>query len=167
MNLDQTTLLILETIDMSQTLVIGTYLMLTNNKNKSSLMYLGLFLLTISTTSIVEIVNYIHINFPYYQPYKIPLNTYIIIPIFLLMYIQNVCGTTINKISKIIYLPVVFAFGTGLPVILFTYLLAFTAGKVGVFYNRITKIEKVMRKVAGVVFILTGIYYILIFLGLI
>lgn len=108
MNLDQTTLLILETIDMSQTLVIGTYLMLTNNKNKSSLMYLGLFLLTISTTSIVEIVNYIHINFPYYQPYKIPLNTYIIIPIFLLMYIQNVCGTTINKISKIIYLPVVF-----------------------------------------------------------
>jgi cytochrome c biogenesis protein CcdA len=64
-----------------------------------------------------------------------------------------------------LYLPIVFAFGTGLPVILFTYLLAFTAGKVGVFYNKITKIEKIMRKVAGIVFILTGLYYISIFLG--
>ena len=64
-----------------------------------------------------------------------------------------------------LYLPVIFAFGTGLPVILFTYLLAFTAGKVGTFYNKITKIEKVMRTVAGVVFILTGLYYIAIFTG--
>jgi cytochrome c-type biogenesis protein len=62
-----------------------------------------------------------------------------------------------------LYLPLVFAFGTGLPVILFTYLLAFTAGKVGVFYNQITKIEKVMRAVAGIVFVLTGLYYVFIF----
>ncbi|WP_338731477.1 aromatic aminobenezylarsenical efflux permease ArsG family transporter [Mangrovimonas cancribranchiae] len=65
-----------------------------------------------------------------------------------------------------LYLPIIFAFGTGLPVILFTYLLAFTVGKVGVFYNRITKIEKVMRTVAGVVFILTGLYYVSIFTGI-
>ena len=62
-----------------------------------------------------------------------------------------------------LYLPIVFAFGTGLPVILFTYLLAFAAGSVGVFYNRIAKVEKVMRYIAGTVFILTGMYYILIF----
>jgi len=65
-----------------------------------------------------------------------------------------------------LYLPIIFAFGTGLPVILFTYLLAFTAGKIGVFYNRITKIEKVMRTVAGVVFIITGLYYVSIFAGI-
>jgi cytochrome c-type biogenesis protein len=63
-----------------------------------------------------------------------------------------------------LYLPIVFAFGTGLPVILLTYLLAFTAGKVGVFYNKITKIERVMRYVAGVVFLLTGLYYVFIFM---
>jgi cytochrome c biogenesis protein CcdA len=62
-----------------------------------------------------------------------------------------------------LYLPVIFAFGTGIPVILFTYLLAFTAGRIGVFYNKITKIEKIMRTIAGVVFILTGFYYISIF----
>ncbi len=65
-----------------------------------------------------------------------------------------------------LYLPVVFAIGTGLPVILFTYLLAFTASKVGVFYNRISKIEKVMRIFAGVVFIITGLYYVSIFMGI-
>ncbi|MCL7762715.1 aromatic aminobenezylarsenical efflux permease ArsG family transporter [Polaribacter sp. Z014] len=65
-----------------------------------------------------------------------------------------------------LYLPIIFALGTGLPVILFTYLLAFTAGKVGVFYNKITKIEKVMRTVAAVVFILTGLYYVAIFTGI-
>jgi len=65
-----------------------------------------------------------------------------------------------------LYLPIVFAFGTGLPVILFTYLLAFTASKVGVFYNKITKIERVMRYVAGVVFLLTGLYYVFIFMGI-
>jgi len=65
-----------------------------------------------------------------------------------------------------LYLPIIFAFGTGLPVILFTYLLAFTAGKVGVFYNQITKIERVMRTVAGVIFIIIGLYYISIFTGI-
>ncbi|KAA3639383.1 MAG: sulfite exporter TauE/SafE family protein [Bacteroidetes bacterium] len=68
--------------------------------------------------------------------------------------------------AKGLYLPIVFAVGTGLPVVIFTYLLAFAAGKVGGFYKRITKVERVMRLVAGVVFILSGLYYVGIFLGL-
>ena len=48
-----------------------------------------------------------------------------------------------------LYLPIVFAFGTGLPVVLFTYLLAFTAGTVGVFYNRITKIVYIHYYIKG------------------
>ena len=65
-----------------------------------------------------------------------------------------------------LYLPIIFAFGTGLPVILFTYLLAFAAGSVEVFFNKITKVEKVMRIIAGVIFVLAGIYYVLIFAGI-
>lgn len=62
---------------------------------------------------------------------------------------------------------VIFAFGTGVPVVLFTYLLAFAAGNIGIFYAKITKIEKVMRSIACVVFILTGLYYVFIFTGVI
>jgi len=66
--------------------------------------------------------------------------------------------------SNGLYLPVVFAMGTGLPVMLFAYLLAYSASKVGKAFNVISQIEKGMRVVAGSVFVLTGIYYSLIFL---
>jgi len=61
-------------------------------------------------------------------------------------------------------LPVVFSFGTGLPVILFAFVIAFSMEKLGIYFKAITKVEKVMRFVAGLVFILTGLYYINIYL---
>jgi len=79
------------------------------------------------------------------------------------LYFGMLIPMTISSIDGL-YLPVIFAFGTGLPVLLFTYLLTFTANSIGPFYARITKIEKAMRIIAGVVFIITGIYYILIFM---
>lgn len=60
-------------------------------------------------------------------------------------------------------LPIVFSFGTGLPVILFAIVIAFSIEKLGIYFKAVTKIEKVMRFVAGFVFILTGLYYIQIF----
>ena len=82
------------------------------------------------------------------------------------LYFGMLIPMTISSVDGL-YLPIVFAFGTGLPVILFTYLLAFAAGSVGVFYNKIAKIERWMRVIAGVVFVLTGVYYVLIFTSLI
>ena len=82
------------------------------------------------------------------------------------LYFGMLIPMTISNIDGL-YLPVAFAFGTGLPVILFTYLLAFAAGSIGVFYNKIAIIEKKMRLIAGVVFVITGIYYICIFTGII
>lgn len=79
------------------------------------------------------------------------------------LYFGMLIPMTISSINGL-YLPLIFAFGTGLPVLLFTYLLAFTASSVGTFYTRITKIEKAMRIIAGVVFIITGSYYMLIFM---
>lgn len=63
--------------------------------------------------------------------------------------------------------PVLFSIGTGLPVILFAFIIAFSIKKLGVYFKVITRIEKVMRIVAGVVFILTGLYYIGILFGLV
>ena len=80
------------------------------------------------------------------------------------LYFGMLIPLTISNVNGL-YLPIVFAFGTGLPVILFTYLLAFATGSIGAFHTKIVKIEKVMRLIAGVTFILTGVYYLLIFAG--
>lgn len=82
------------------------------------------------------------------------------------LYFGMLIPMTISSVDGL-FLPIVFAVGTGLPVIIFTYLLAFSAGKIGIFHKRISKVEKVMRLVAGVIFIITGIYYISIFIGII
>ncbi|MDZ7846994.1 MAG: sulfite exporter TauE/SafE family protein [Owenweeksia sp.] len=62
-----------------------------------------------------------------------------------------------------LYLPMIFAVGTGIPVMLFAYLFAFSASRIGVAFNAIKKVEVGMRYLAGSVFVLTGIYYALIF----
>ncbi|MFN4234222.1 MAG: aromatic aminobenezylarsenical efflux permease ArsG family transporter [Bacteroidia bacterium] len=63
-------------------------------------------------------------------------------------------------------LPIIFSLGTGLPVILFAFVIAFSMEKLGIYFKAITKVEKVMRFIAGLVFILTGLYYINIYFKL-
>ncbi len=64
-------------------------------------------------------------------------------------------------------MPVLFSIGTGLPVILFAFVIAFSMEKLGIYFKAITKIEKVMRILAGVTFIVTGLYYINIYFKLV
>ena len=66
-------------------------------------------------------------------------------------------------IAKGLALPVVFSLGTGLPVLFFAFIIAFSIEKIGGIFKAITKFELWMRKAAGVIFILTGLYYISIF----
>ena len=63
-------------------------------------------------------------------------------------------------------MPVAFSVGTGLPVILFAFVIAFSMEKLGIYFKAITKIEKIMRILAGVTFIVTGLYYINIYFKL-
>ena len=64
-------------------------------------------------------------------------------------------------------LPVIFSLGTGLPVILFAFVIAYSVQKIGAYFKAITKVEKVMRIIAGITFIVTGLYYINIYLEII
>lgn len=63
-----------------------------------------------------------------------------------------------------LYLPILFAIATGLPVIIFAWLLAYAVGNVGKLYNQIKTFELWFRRVVSVIFIGVGIYYIVIFL---
>jgi cytochrome c-type biogenesis protein len=64
-------------------------------------------------------------------------------------------------------LPVVFSIGTGLPVIFFAFVIAYSLEKLGVYFKAISKVEKVMRILTGATFILTGLYYLNIYLKII
>ena len=66
-----------------------------------------------------------------------------------------------------LHLPVVFSLGTGLPVMLFAFIIAYSIEKLGAYFNAITRFEKTMRIVAAITFILTGLYYINIYFKLI
>jgi len=62
-----------------------------------------------------------------------------------------------------LFLPVVFAIATGLPVIIIAYLLAFSISSLGGFYNKIKSFEKWFRRIVSIVFILVGLYYVYIY----
>jgi len=61
-------------------------------------------------------------------------------------------------------LPALFGLGTGIPVIAFALVLAFSARSVGRLLDRLTQVEKYARPLTGVVFIGVGIYYCLIYI---
>jgi cytochrome c-type biogenesis protein len=61
-------------------------------------------------------------------------------------------------------LPLFYALGAGSLVLFFTVVIAFSIQKLGVYFNRITKVERVMRVIAGLLFVLTGSYYVMIYL---
>jgi len=56
-------------------------------------------------------------------------------------------------------IPAVFAFATGLPVILFSFILVKSVNKLGMIMNKVQTFELWMRKIIAIVFILIGIYY--------
>ncbi|GAB4408416.1 MAG: aromatic aminobenezylarsenical efflux permease ArsG family transporter [Bacteroidia bacterium] len=62
-------------------------------------------------------------------------------------------------------LPVLFAIGTGLPVLVFSVLLAYSADRIGRWFAALLRIERVMRYAVGSMFILSGAYLGAIYLG--
>lgn len=77
------------------------------------------------------------------------------------LYFGVLIPMTISSASGLL-LPPVFAIATGLPVIIIAYLLAYSMSNVGKFYNRMKSFEVWFRRIVSAVFILVGIYYIII-----
>jgi cytochrome c-type biogenesis protein len=65
------------------------------------------------------------------------------------------------KAQSGIWLPLVYGIGTGLPVLLFAFIVATGTGYINNLYHMITRIELYTKMVTGIIFILVGIYYIL------
>lgn len=63
------------------------------------------------------------------------------------------------KSAESLLLPPIFALGTGLPVILFSFLIAFSIQKLGQVFQIMQKIEKIMRYSVAIIFLCIGFYY--------
>ena len=77
------------------------------------------------------------------------------------LYFGMLIPMTVSSASGLI-LPVVFALGTGIPVIIFAWLIAFSVGSIGGFYNKMKSFELWFRRVIAITFIIVGVYYIYI-----
>jgi len=76
------------------------------------------------------------------------------------LYFGMLVPLTISSTSGL-YLPVIFAIATGIPVIIFAWVLAYTVSGIGGLYNKIKLFERWFRRLIAVVFIIVGIYYII------
>ncbi len=77
------------------------------------------------------------------------------------LYFAMLIPMTITSVSGL-YLPVIFAVATGIPVILFAWLLAFAVGNVGGLYKSIKSFELWFRRIVATLFIGVGTYFIII-----
>jgi len=76
------------------------------------------------------------------------------------LYFGMLVPMTVASASGLV-LPVVFALATGIPVILFAWVLAYAVSGIGGMYQKIRAFEIWFRRIIAVLFILVGIYYII------
>ena len=76
------------------------------------------------------------------------------------LYFGMLMPITISSATGL-YLPVVFAVATGIPVIIFAWLIAYAVSGVGTMYSRIKIFEIWFRRVISILFIGVGVYYII------
>ncbi len=75
------------------------------------------------------------------------------------LYFGMLVPLTVTSASGL-YLPVIFAIATGIPVVIVAWVLAYTVSGIGGVYSRIKIFELWFRRVIAVVFIIVGLYYI-------
>lgn len=76
------------------------------------------------------------------------------------LYFGMLIPMTVKSTSGL-YLPLVFAFATGIPVIILSWVLAYAVSGIGTIYNRIRVFELWFRRIIALLFISVGVYYII------
>lgn len=84
-------------------------------------------------------------------------------PVTAALFFGSLVPLSVSHHSSFIY-PAVYGIGTGLPVMVIAILIAMGAKYIGEFFNRVKRFELWARRLTGGIFILVGIYFILVYI---
>jgi cytochrome c biogenesis protein CcdA len=81
-------------------------------------------------------------------------------PVSAALFFGSTIGLAVKHASRFSF-PSIYGAGTALPVVLFSIVLAFSAGAVSNLFNKVEIFEKWAGRISGIVFLLAGVYYCL------
>lgn len=80
-------------------------------------------------------------------------------PVSAALFFGSLISLAIESHSRLT-IPAMYGVGTGLPVIVFAIVIAFSMHKLGEIYNNVVKFETLFRRITGAIFLIAGIYFI-------
>jgi threonine/homoserine/homoserine lactone efflux protein len=84
-------------------------------------------------------------------------------PVSAALFFGSLVPLSVAKDSPVIY-PLLFGFGTGIPVIAFAVMIAFGMRSIEAVFRGVTRVEPWVRRITGAVFIVAGIYYAAVYI---
>ncbi|MBU4484091.1 sulfite exporter TauE/SafE family protein [bacterium] len=84
-------------------------------------------------------------------------------PVSAAIFFGSLIPLSIEQHSRVL-VPALYGIGTAIPVLVFAFIMAFSTHLVGKVFHKITKIEIWMRRITGIIFILVGIYFSLVYI---
>ena len=84
-------------------------------------------------------------------------------PVSAALFFGSLIPLSVVKDSPVLY-PLLFGFGTGIPVIAFAVMIAFGMRSIEAVFRGVTRVELWARRITGAVFIVAGIYYAAVYI---
>lgn len=82
-------------------------------------------------------------------------------PVSAALFFGSLISIAVEHHSKLM-IPAMYGIGTGLPVVIFAVVIAFSMHKLGEIYNNVVKFETWFRKITGWIFLMAGVYFIFV-----
>lgn len=82
-------------------------------------------------------------------------------PVSAALFFGSLISIAVEHHSRLM-IPAMYGIGTGLPVVVFAIVIAFSMHKLGEIYNNIVKFETWFRKITGWIFLIAGAYFIVV-----
>lgn len=83
-------------------------------------------------------------------------------PISAGLYFGSLIPLSVKFHSSVLF-PALYGIGTSIPVLIFAAVIAWSTGAIGKYFDWLTRIEKILRRVTAAVFLTVGVYFVLIY----